>query len=289
MENKHSITSDDTKIVEFMTKNKIISILILSYLQEFFDGNILFHKLILKVKYNEYTESGNLDVKKTATLWGNNSLSKDKLFGYARKNILLFFQRYLQINCGDTFPCMDFSNNKIDINMNLVITDADPVTINVNTTCVSHQSLSYYTYVEISYKPNNSYENGEGFASGHKKISQLFTTRGLFNIQDIVSQNIKCKNIILFVTSNQEVIDTKLIDVNMISSSKYFIEYFIKTHFLHNVGCIKIIILIKKKNNDKDNFVTIEKIEPIVVFSINSTQLFYATKFDLFSHDKKLN
>lgn len=287
MENKHSITSDDTKIVEFLSKNKIISFLILSYLQEFFDGNILFHKLILKVKYNEYTESGNLDVKKTATLWGNNSLSKVKLFGYARKNILLFFKRYLQINCGDTFPCMDFSNDKIDINMNLVITDADPVTINVNTTCVSHQSLSYYTYVEISYKPNNSYENGEGFASGHKKISQLFTTRGLFNIQDIVSQNIKCKNIILFVTSNQEIIDTKLIDVNMISSSKYFIEYFIKTHFLHNVGCIKIIILIKKKDND--NFVTIEKIEPIVVFSINSTQLFYATKFDLFSHDKKLN
>jgi hypothetical protein len=289
MENKHSITSADTKIVEFMSKNKIISILILSYLQEFFDENILFHKLILTVKYNEYTKLGNLDTKKTATLWGGGSLSKDKLFGNARKNILLFFKRYLQINCGDTFPCMDFSNNKIDINMNLVITDTIPVTINVNTTCVSHQSLSYYTYVEISYKPNNSYKNGEGFASGHKKISQLFTTRGLFNIQDIVSQNIKCKNIILFVTSNQEVIDTKLIDINMISSSKHFIEYFIKTHFLHNVGCIKIIILIQKKDNDNDNFVTIEKIEPIVVFSINSTQLFYATKFDLFSHDKKLN
>lgn len=280
------ITLTDVKITEFMKTNETISILILSFLQEFFDENILFHNLILKVKYNEYTESGGLEHKKTKTLWGKNSLSKQELFGYARKNILNFFKMYLQINCGDTFPCMDFSNNKICIQMNLVITDENPVIINVNTTCISHQSLSYYTQVEIFYKPNNSYKmNDGGFASGSKSITQLFATRTLFDIRDIVSKNIKCKNIIMFVT-NREVIDTKQIDTNMISSSKYFIEYFIKTHFLHNVGCIKIMILINKKGDD--NFVTIEKIDPRVVFSINTTQLFYATKCDIFSHRKKL-
>ena len=281
-----NITFTDMKITEFMKTNETISILILSFLQEFFDENILFHNLILKVKYNEYTESGELEHKQTKTVWGGNSMSKQKLFGYARKNILLFFKRYLQINCGDTFHCMDFSNNKIDIQMNLVITDENPVIINVNTTCISHQSLSYYTQVEISYKPNNSYKmNDGGFASGSKTITQQFATRTLFDIQDIVSKNIKCKNIIMFVT-NHEVINTKQIDTNMISSSKYFIEYFIKTHFLHNVGCIKIMILINKKGDD--NFVTIEKIEPRVVFSINTTQLFYATKCDIFSHRKNL-
>jgi hypothetical protein len=283
MEKKYN-TLTDSKILEFMKTNETISIIILSFLQEFFDENVLFHNLILKVKYNEYTESGILGHKKTRTLWGGNSLSKENLFCRARHNILNFFKRYLQINCVDTFPCMDFSNSKIDIRMNLVITDENPVTINVNTTCISHQSLSYYTHVEISYKPNNSYENDKGFASGHKTIYQLFATRGLFDIKDIVSQNIKCKNIILFVT-NHEVIDIKHIDTNMISSSKYFIEYFIKTHFLHNVGCIKIIIHIDKKGND--NFVTIEKIEPRVIFSVNSTQLFYASKCDVFSHTVK--
>lgn len=271
---------------EFLKTNETISILILSFLQEFFDENISFHNLILNVKYNEYTKSGGLGHKKTKTLWGENSLSKQELFGYARKNILNFFKMYLQINCGDIFPCMDFSNNKIGIQMNLVVTDENPVIINVNTTCISHQSLSYYTQVEISYKPNTSYKiNDGGFATGSKTITQLFATRTLFDIQDIVSKNIKCKNIIMFVT-NHEVIDTKLIDTNMISSSKYFIEYFIKTHFLHNVGCIKIMILINKKGDE--DFVTIERIEPRVVFSINTTQLFYATKCDIFSHRKKL-
>ena len=286
MDNKHT-TSVDKKIIEFMKTNETISILILSFLKEFFDESILFHNLILKVKYNEYTETGKLGHKKTTTLWGKNSLSKNNLFNRARYNILNFFKRYLQMNCGDTFHCMDFSNNKIDIRMNLVITDENPVTINVNTTCISHQSLSYYTRVEISYKPNNSYENGEGFASGRETINQLFATRGLFDIQDIVSQNIKCKNNILFV-SNHEVIDIRKIDTNMISSSKYFIEYFLKTHFLHNVGCIKIVILIDKicKNDNNDNFITIDKIEPRVIFSINSTQMFYATKCDIFAHRK---
>jgi hypothetical protein len=283
MEKKY-ITLTDKKITEFMKTNETISTLILSFLPEFFDENVLFHGLILKVKYNEYTESGKLGHKVTTTLWGGNSLSKENLFSRARHNILNFFKRYLQINCGDTFPCMDFSNNKIDIRMILVITDENPVTINVNTTCISHQSLSYYTRVEISYKQNNSYENGGGFASGSNSISKLFTTRKLFDIHDVVSQNIKCKNTILFVT-NHEVLQTKQIDINMISSSKYFIEYFIKTHFLHNVGCIKIIIHIDKKDND--NFVTIEKIKPRVIFSINSTQLFYATKCDVFSHTIK--
>ena len=263
-------------IKEFLKTNEDISILILSYLQEFFVENVSFNNLILKVKYNEYTESGKLTNKKTPTLWGKNSLPKEKLFNQARHNILHFFKRYLQINCGDTFYCMDFSNNKIDVRMNLVVTDVDPVTINVNTTCISHRSLSYYTHVVISYKTN-----GGGFAFGQKSVSKLFATRKLFNIPDIVSQNIKCKNTILFV-SNLEVLDTKQIDTNMISSSKYFIEYFIRTHFLHNVGCIKIIILIDKKDNDK--FITIEKIQPRVTFSINSTQLFYATKCDVFSH-----
>lgn len=269
----------DFQIKEFLKANETISILILSYLQEFFDENVSFHNLILKVKYNEYIESGELGNKKTSTLWGGNSLPKKKLFNQARHNILHFFKRHLQINFSDTFYCMDFSNNKIDILMNLVITDEDPVTINVNTTCISHQSLSYYTHVVILFKGN-----GEGFASKQISISKLFATRGLFDIPDVVSQNIKCKNIILFV-SNLEVLDTKQIDTKMISSSKYFIDYFIRTHFLHNVGCIKIIIIIDKKNNDK--FVTIEKIKPRVIFSINSTQLFYATKCDVFSHTIK--
>lgn len=273
-------------IKEFIINNKSISLHILSFLQEFFDENISFQNLILKIKYNEYSKCGKLKRKNTSTVWGTNSLFKDNLFSRARHNVLNFFREYLQINCRDTFPCMDFSNNKICIQMNLVITDENPVIINVNTTCISHQSLSYYTQVEIFYKPNNSYKmNDGGFASGRKTITQLFATRTLFDIRDIISKNIKCKNIIMFVT-NHEVIDTKQIDTNMISCSKYFIEYFIKTHFLHNVGCIKIMILINKKGDD--NFVTIEKIEPRVVFSINTTQLFYATKCDIFSHRKKL-
>ena len=266
----------DFQIKNFLNTNETISILILSYLQEFFDKNVSFHNLILKVKYNEYAESGKLCIKKTSTLWGKNSLSKEFLFNRARHNILHFFKRYLQINCGDTFYCMDFSNNNIDIRMNLVITDEDPVTINVNTTCISHKSLSYYTHVIISFK-----RNGEGFAPGQKSVSKRFATRTLFDIPDVVSQNIRCKNTILFL-SNHEILDTKQIDTDMISSSKYFIEYFIRTHFLHNVNCIKIIIIIDKKDNDK--FVTIEKIKPRVIFSINSTQLFYATKCDVFSH-----
>ena len=269
----------DFQIKNFLNTNETISILILSYLQEFFDKNVSFHNLILKVKYNEYAESGKLCIKKTSTLWGKNSLSKEFLFNRARHNILHFFKRYLQINCGDTFYCMDFSNNNIDIRMNLVITDEDPVTINVNTTCISHKSLSYYTHVIISFK-----RNGEGFAPGQKSVSKRFATRTLFDIPDDVSQNIRCKNTILFL-SNHEILDTKQIDTDMISSSKYFIEYFIRTHFLHNVNCIKIIIIIDKKDNDK--FVTIEKIKPRVIFSINSTQLFYATKCDVFSHTIK--
>ncbi len=269
----------DFQIKNFLNTNETISILILSYLQEFFDKNVSFHNLILKVKYNEYAESGKLCIKKTSTLWGKNSLSKEFLFNRARHNILHFFKRYLQINCGDTFYCMDFSNNNIDIRMNLVITDEDPVTINVNTTCISHKSLSYYTHVIISFK-----RNGEGFAPGQKSVSKRFATRTLFDIPDVVSQNIRCKNTILFL-SNHEILDTKQIDTDMISSSKYFIEYFIRTHFLHNVNCIKIIIIIDKKDNDK--FVTIEKIKPRVIFSINSTQLFYATKCDVFSHTIK--
>lgn len=275
-------------IENFLRTHKLISRIILSFLPEFFDENKLWNNLIIKVQYKKYSpETKKNENFHQHAVWSNYSINKNSLFLKARYFILTYFKKYLQTSCRDIFSFMDFSNSKIVIRMNLVITEDFPITINMNTLYLSHQSLSYYTTIDITYKMNNSYDtmkNTEStlFASGKKAIYQIFPTRNMFAIDDVITKNIKCKNIISFRTSNHELVLRKNIDAEMIYNSKQFIEYFIQTHFLHDVSShIKVSIIISKLNgNDED--IDFDKIERHVYFSINSNQNFYVDKYDMF-------
>lgn len=275
-------------LYKFLIGNESISLIILSFLPEFFNENKLWNNLTIRVRFRKYSlETKQMENSNQHILWGKDSLTKNSLFLSARQSILTFFKKYLQTSCKDIFPFMNFSNSKIIMRMNLIITDEIPITINTNTMYISHQSLSYYTPIDITYKSNNSYDamkNTESnlFASGNKTVYHMFPTRKMFAINDVITKNIKCKNTISFRTSNHEFVMKKNIDSVMISNSKYFIEYFIQTHFLHDVSNhIKVSITITKFHDDDDN-INFDKIEQHVHFSINSNQIFYVDKSDMF-------
>lgn len=280
--------NQDDKIINFLKINKVISLIIFSFLQEFFDENKLWNNLVIRIRYKKFSQETNkLEFVRKSNLWSNNSLPKNTLFTNARHNILIYFRNYLQTSCRDIFSFMDFSNRQITIRMNLVITDEIPITININTMNTSHQSLSYYTLIEITYKSNKSYDTTQNmesylFASGRKTIYHIFPTRTIFAIDDSITQNVKCKNIISFRTSNYEFVMNENIDDDMIKNSKHFIKYFIKTHFLHDVSNhIKITIILTKIHNN-DDYITFDKIGNNVQFTVNKNQNFYANKCDMF-------
>lgn len=258
-----------TKTTKFLTLNETISLIVLSFLTAFFDENKVWKNLVLHIRYKNFSDiTRQLEYCTNPTIWSLDSLSKNTLFCNARKNIMEHYKTYLQNTCRESIPVMNFRDNKIHILMILIVTDTAPIILNVNTTHTSHQSLSYYSHVEFSYKDSHTVQH---------TIHCVFPIRELFSINDIITQNIYAKNDVYFKTPTHDFSISRRIGHTMVSNSKLFFTYFIKTHFLHYVSRnIKITVTITD-----DIF---DKMDNLIEFSVNETQTFFATKYDIFLH-----